>query len=134
MKFAHCVILIALAGMGATLLMPDAPAVAAKRKAEVLKTKRRGDFAVAQILPALPRISRRSLSGFKPLRKTAKTRCIHRNHKMAPPKTIADALLVAPNSTTIELLADYGLPIIEGIPPIFILFPDERKSRETAGF
>jgi hypothetical protein len=135
MKSARRHFLIAFACLGATLLLSDATAFAAKRKAAVLKTKRAGDYAVAQIRPALSRKARSSLSDFKPFHKINISRCIKPDGRAASSgKSIADALLEPPSPATIELLTNYGVPVIDGVPPIFILFPDEQKGRETVGF
>lgn len=123
MRCVWCLILIAAVGMGSALALSPHQAEASTRKVKLSKTKRPGDYVIGQIRRAPSGRDRRSLSGFAQVRGRAGASDPTTIAPNAPKASIADALLEPPNEQTIEVLSQYGVPIIDGVPPIAFLFP-----------
>lgn len=131
MTFARCLILVAIASMGSALTLSHIPADASTRKVKFSKTKRPSDYVIGQIRSAPSRKARRSLSSVVQLGGRESASHTVGIASSASKASIADALLEPPNDQTIEVLTEYGVPIIEGVPPIAFLFPLPKTDSET---
>jgi hypothetical protein len=131
MKLSRCLMLIALATAGGALFFSEGQAAAPTRKAQALKKRRAGDYVIGQIRPARSRKARRGLSKFQSLNRSVRTHYVENIVRSISRKSIADALIIAPGPDTVEVLREYGVPVIEGVPPIFFLFPQSEPESEN---
>ena len=97
--------------------------------------KMRSGFRINQTLKQIDRAPERCRLNARRSNDIKRTRCVSDLEGGAPShETISAALLEPPNSATTNVLKDYGLLVIEGVPPIFALFPDEKEEIETGKF
>ncbi len=128
MRFASRCWITALTVIAGLSLIADDSLAAGKAHGA---RKRPRDYTVMQIRPRAWRSRAHSRAAFAPY-------CALHLRSLDPRpgtrKTIADALIEAPRPETIEELRRYGIPALEGIPPVVIIFPEQRRTIDARNY
>ncbi len=126
MSFAKCFVCILVFSLAVASLTSDP--FAAMRRAAPSGSMSEVDYAVPQIGSG-PVIGRkghsvgktaRELIGGSPRRK--------KERAGRASKTLVDALIEPASEANSELLSEFGLPLVEGVPPFAVLFPPSRDA------
>ena len=121
MGFRWRVCLVSLLSL--TLLSDASAAGSAKRGKPWLRSAGGGFYAVRQIGRGSSAHGAAVLAGTADLQPSAAARSLRR-----PTRDLAEALAEAPNARTAGLLAELGIPAIDGVPPIVFLSPAPQAS------
>lgn len=126
MRFVRCLVLFAICGF-VVHARPSATAAAMRGPLAA------GDHAIAQIAPgahADPDLAVMEPFGEPRSRRSRKPRA----GAGASQRTLADALIEPTDAENRDLIKQFGLPMIEGVPPVHMLFPADEDHRPPSGF
>jgi hypothetical protein len=133
MRFVRCLVLLAICG----LVIHARPSVsaAAMRGAPSSPPIAASGHAIQQIAPAARAHADPDLAVMEPFgqprsRRSRKARA----GANASYRTLADALIEPTDAEKRDLTKQFGLPVIEGVPPIHMLFPPGEDHRPLSGF
>ena len=132
MRFVRCLVLLTICG----LVLHARPSVsaAAMRGAPSSPPIAASGHAIQQIAPAArahadPNISLEPFG--QPRNRRARKARAGAN---ASYRTLADALIEPTGAEKRDLTKQFGLPVIEGVPPIHVLLPQNDARHENSGF
>ena len=133
MRFVRCLVLLAICG----LVFHARPSVsaAAMRGAPSLPPIAASGHAIQQIAPAARAHADPDLAVMEPFcqprsRRSRKSRA----GAGASYRTLADALIEPTDAEKRDLTKQFGLPVIEGVPPVHMLLPQDDAHHENSGF
>ena len=110
----------------------DASAARLSKRGKHHAAHRAGTLAVKQIRPGLAANAALSLEAADQLQ--LRPRGHRGNRPGSADRELPGALLVAPNPHTAPVLADLGIPVIDGVPPVAVLYPGQDRTGDRAVF
>jgi len=133
MRFVRCLVLLAICG----LVFHARPSVsaAAMRGAPSSPSIAASGHSIQQIAPAAAAHADPNIAALEPFGQTRNRRARKaRAGANASYRTLADALIEPTGAEKRELTKQFGLPVIEGVPPIHMLLPQDDAHHENTGF
>jgi hypothetical protein len=112
----------------------DASAARLSKRGKPHAAHRAGSLAVKQIRPGLAANAILSLEAADQLQLRPRGHRGSRHRLGSADRELPGALLVAPNPHTAPVLAELGIPAIDGVPPIAVLNPGHDRTGDRAVF
>lgn len=112
----------------------DASAARLSKRGKHHVAHRAGTLVMKQIRPGLAANAALSLEAADQLQLRPRGHRGSRHRLGSADRELPGALLVAPNPRTVPVLADLGIPVIDGVPPIAVLYPGHDRTGDRAVF
>lgn len=112
----------------------DASAARLSKRGKDHAAHRGGSLVVTQIQPGRAANAALSLEAADQLQLRPRGHRGNRHRLGLGNRELPGALLVAPNPHTAPVLAELGIPAIDGVPPIAVLYPDHGRTGDRAIF
>ena len=112
----------------------DASAARLSKRGKHHVAHRAGSLVVKQIRPGLAANAVLSLEAADQLQLRPRGHRASRHRLGSADRELPGALLVAPNAHSAPVLAELGIPAIDGVPPIAVLYPGHDRTSDRAVF
>lgn len=112
----------------------DASAAHLSKRGKHHVAHRAGALVVKQIQPGLAANAALSLEAADQLQLRPRGHRSNRHRLGLADRELPGALLVAPNPHTAPVLAELGIPAVDGVPPIAVLYPGHDRTGDRAIF
>jgi hypothetical protein len=132
MSFVRCLVVSTLCG----LVLPAQPSETAAAMCGMPSSQMSAasDHTIAQIAPAAAANVDPDSAALESFDQPRGWRA-RKARAAAPPsyRTLADALIEPPGPGNLDVIKEFGLPVIEGVPPIHMLLPQNGGNHERPG-